>query len=619
MRTARSLHLLFLLLAVATVAEWAGPRWLYGLDQRLIDSAVRQHAALQQPDADIVVVDIDESSLARLQDEAGSWPWPRAVYAELLLGLQAQQPRAILFDILFAEPDRFRPESDAAFVAALESIQAATDTQVYLPMLRLAPEDDARGVLLDAFGPLIGAQRTSAAADDARAMLLPPVVVPAPLWRTGVINFVADADGVGRRYPLFMDVHGWRLPSLPARVARDLGYTLPASETLLLDWSGSAEVAYARVSFADLYEDFQRRERQRPIDEFRDRIVIVGTAASGLRDLRVTPLGHLYPGVDILATAVDNLKNARAMREAPAALPLVLALTVLLGLWFAFRLHVHAWVIGIGLAGASAALLGGMYFAVSVGWRVPVLLPLLVAWAAYVGGALLAYLREKRTREQAVRLFGRFLNPEVVDRLVARGETVESLSGRAHEISVLFSDIRGFTSLSEQRTPQQVVELLNHYFSLQVEVVFRHGGTLDKFIGDCIMAFWGAPIADPRHAERAVACALEMQQTLAAFKKRHAAELGDLAEGFDIGIGIHSGPAVVGFIGAEQKLEYTAIGDTVNLASRIEGLTKGLARILVSAETVAGSANSVRFRARGSYTVKGRQQTVELFEPEQDV
>jgi adenylate cyclase len=236
----------------------------------------------------------------------------------------------------------------------------------------------------------------------------------------------------------------------------------------------------------------------------------------------------------------------------------------------------------------------------------------LFAWALYLFGAMLAYLREKRTREQAVRLFSRFLNPDVVRQIVDQGETIESLSGRTRQISILFSDIRGFTTLSETRPPQEIVALLNRYFSKQVGVVFRHGGTLDKFIGDCIMAFWGAPLEDPRHAEHAVAAALEMEQVLLVFKK----ELGEAGGDFDVGIGIHTGSAVVGFIGAEQKLDYTAIGDSVNLASRIEGLTKDAhSRILVSRETMAACHNAFAFSSRGSYKVKGRTQEVELFEP----
>jgi adenylate cyclase len=146
--------------------------------------------------------------------------------------------------------------------------------------------------------------------------------------------------------------------------------------------------------------------------------------------------------------------------------------------------------------------------------------------------------------------------------------------------------------------------------------VFRHGGTLDKFIGDCIMAFWGAPLEDPEHASRAVAAALEMEQNLLAFKAELAAEGSDVAD-FDVGIGVHSGPAVVGFIGAQRKLDYTAIGDTVNLASRVEGLTKGVARILVTRETMEACKSSagVDFAARGAFPVKGRTAEVELYEP----
>ena len=176
---------------------------------------------------------------------------------------------------------------------------------------------------------------------------------------------------------------------------------------------------------------------------------------------------------------------------------------------------------------------------------------------------------------------------------------------------MLFSDIRDFTKLAEKRTPQEIVTLLNHYFSLQVEVIFRHGGSLDKFIGDCIMAFWGAPLDDPEHARHATEAALEMVEVLHKFKQ----EIGAQGDEFDVGIGIHSGAAVVGLIGSEQRREYTAIGDTVNLASRVEGLTKGVSRILVSRETMLLCKESLDFASFGSYKVKGREQEVELFAP----
>jgi adenylate cyclase len=261
-------------------------------------------------------------------------------------------------------------------------------------------------------------------------------------------------------------------------------------------------------------------------------------------------------------------------------------------------------------------LLAAQYFAMTRLYSIALLTPLLFGWGFYFAAALSEYLREKKSREQTVRIFNRFLDPRVVSSLVAQGETPQSLSGQAREISVLFSDIRGFTTLSEKRSPEEIVSLLNRYFSLQVEIIFRHGGTLDKFIGDAIMAFWGAPQEDPQHAEHAVAAALEMEQALLHFK----AELGEDGKDFDVGIGIHSGKAVVGFIGSDARLDYTAIGDTVNLSSRIEGLTKGVARILVSGDTVkrcvtSQGRNAFDFSTTGSYKVKGRLQEVELFTP----
>jgi adenylate cyclase len=201
------------------------------------------------------------------------------------------------------------------------------------------------------------------------------------------------------------------------------------------------------------------------------------------------------------------------------------------------------------------------------------------------------------------------VNPHVVKDLLAHGGL--SKEGESRDITVLFSDIRGFTTLSETRTPVEVVSILNRYFGRQVEVIFRYGGCLDKFIGDAIMAFWGAPLDDADHAKHAVMAALEMSKALEQFKL----ELGELGASFDIGIGIHSGPAVVGIIGSENKREYTAIGDTVNLASRIEGLTKGVARLLVSQDTMRACAGAFDFVDRGSYKVKGREKEVRLYEP----
>ena len=600
----QSLLVITVLFLLAATLELGWLHALSSLENRLSDHFVKLQAQPLQPDSDIVIVDIDDSSLARMQDDAGSWPWPRAVHGELVQGIARQHPKAIVFDLLFSERDQYRPDSDKLFNQALKG-----KDNVYFPMVRRDPALDAAGAPLAQIAGMLGLQRTRLADDKARIALLPPLAIEPRYWRGGTINFSEDRDGVGRRYQIYTPAYGWQIPSLPARVATDLGYTVPQQPDMILSWRGKAS-SFKHISYADLYEDFNREHPKRAQNELSGKIVIIGTAATGLQDMRVTPVDSLYPGVEILATALDNLKNRRMMHRAPGWFAPVLAWGLMLLLAAAFLRGRNALKIGLVLSASSVLLLAGSYYVVSRLYLLPVLTPLLLAWTYYVAGALREYLRERKSREQAVQMFSRFVNPHVVQELVAHGGL--SRSGESRQISVLFSDIRGFTTLSEKRTPQQVVDLLNRYFTLQVEVVFRHGGSLDKFIGDCIMAFWGAPLDDPQHARNAVAAALEMAEVLQRFKK----ELGEEDADFDVGIGIHSGPAVVGLIGSEQRREYTAIGDTVNLASRIEGLTKGVSRILVSRETMELCSDTYDFKAYGSYAVKGRAKEVELFAPQ---
>jgi adenylate cyclase len=598
----RSLGLLAALICGALSLEVFVLGWMTPLENRLLDSFVKRHAASLAPDPDIVLVDIDEKSLAAMEQEAGRWPWSRAVYVDLIEGLAAQKPRAIVFDMMFVEKDGFRQQDDAAFGEA-----ASRHTNTYFAFLRLPESADAKGARISDHAAQFRLPRTPGADPDAKIALVPPLALPSETWsRTGLITFMPDPDGVGRRYLLRETVGGWQIPSLPARVAADLGYRIPDQDSLVLAWRGAAG-SFPRVSFVDLYEDFLRSARKRPANEFAGKVVIVGTAATGLQDLRVTPMHGLHPGAEILGTAIENLKNQRAMRYAPRWPAAAIGAALVLLLYLAFLKRVDVRASGAALAVVTALLIAAQYLLVGGLVLLPLLPPLVAAWLFYAAAGLADYLRERRARQEAVGMFSRFVNPHVVTQLLDRG--VET---SRRDVTLLFSDIRGFTTLSETRTPEEVVALINRYFSLQVDVIWRHGGTLDKYIGDCIMAMWGAPLDDADHARNAVACALDMADTLRAFKRELGAEHLD----FDVGIGLHSGSAVVGLIGSDKRREYTAIGDTVNLASRIEGLTKDAKRrILVSRDTVERCGDAFEFVSCGTFPVKGRAQPVELFEP----
>jgi adenylate cyclase len=598
----RSLTLAAVSVLAVLALELALLHWMRPLDNRLLDSMVRSQAAGLEPDPDIVLVNIDENSLLAMEkEEVGRWPWPRVVHAELLDGLAAQKPRAVVFDIMFTEPDRFRPQDDAAFAETV-----AQHPNTYFPLLRLPPERDVKGARIAEVAGILGFAKTPGADPEARVAVVPPLILPPEQWRVGLINFTEDPDGVGRRYLLRETVGGWRIPSLPARVAADLGYPVPDADDLVLAWRGRAN-AFPRASYSDLYEDFKRSARKRPADEFTGKIVIIGTAATGLHDQRVTPIHSLHSGAEILGTAIENLKNGRAMHYAPPWVPAGTGTALVLLLYLAFRKGVDARATGAALAVVTALLLAAQYLLVGRLILLPLLAPLAAAWTFYAAAGLAEYLRERRARQEAVGMFSRFVNPHVVAQLLDRG-----IETSRREVTLLFSDIRGFTTLSETRTPEEVVTLINRYFSLQVDVIWQRGGTLDKYIGDCIMAMWGAPLDDANHARNAVACALDMADTLKDFKR----ELGAEHLEFDVGIGLHSGPAVVGLIGSEKRREYTAIGDTVNLASRIEGLTKDAKRrILVSRDTMALCGDAFDFVSCGTFPVKGRAQPVELFEP----
>ena len=585
----------------------------FRLDERLenvyLDWNLRRLAASLPPDPQIVMLDIDEATLEAMAAEHGRYPWSRAVFGQLLEGLDKLKPRAIVFDILFIEPHKGHAEDDNFLIRTARRMP-----NVYFPMTLLpdnSPEPGAQGFLLK---DLPAARPVPGATPDARARA--PMLIPLPgltdTGRLGTINVGIDREGNVRRYALHHDIRGWRIPSLPARIATDLGYPLPPGDSLALVWHGPA-FSYKRIPFHEVFFDLERRQPKMPAELLRDKIIIIGASAAGLHDLKLTPMGTHFPGPEIIATAIDNLKHGERLRYAPAWSAHLLTALLLLTLATGFSRGLSVLRLG-AMAGVLTLVLLVAGWASVQFWRTtfPVVAPILFgAWFYYLLTALRAWMLERTGRQKATQMFGRFLDPRVVSGLLESGGTEAAMAGQKRNLTVLFSDIRGFTALSERRTPQQIVDLLNRYFSLQVEIIFRHQGTLDKYIGDAIMAFWGAPADQPDHARRALAAARDMEQALLNFKTA----LGDEGKDFDVGIGLCSGDAVVGMIGAPSRMDYTVIGDTVNTASRIEGATKGRARILVSEATVRAVGDAVRFVDHGWVAVKGKEDKVHLYEP----
>jgi CHASE2 domain-containing sensor protein len=273
------------------------------------DAMVRYRIAPPKPDPDIVIVDIDEASLAAMAENYGRWPWPRQVLGKFLENIEKQQPKAVVFDILFSDADVFNPRSDAYFDAAI-----AKTNNTFFPMLLLDPSADAASGLRVAQIPGVTPMPGEEVQQDATiAAVLPYFQAALDGGRLGTHNAEVDSDGVLRNYPAYFTGYGWQIPSLPTRIAREFGWPEPGTQRMLLNWRGKP-FSYHYVSFADVFQDMSSKHRKRPQDEFKGKIVIIGSTAAGLFDQHATPMARIHPGVEILATAIDNFKHGDSLR-----------------------------------------------------------------------------------------------------------------------------------------------------------------------------------------------------------------------------------------------------------------------------------------------------------------
>jgi CHASE2 domain-containing sensor protein len=335
---ARTYLILAAVFSVLIVADTGLLNLVSAAETRLFDLLISHRIATPKADPDIVILDIDEASLAGMAAQNGRWPWPNSVFGELVDGIEKQKPRAIVFDILFSDRDTQRPESDAAFNTVI-----ARSTTTFFPMLRLDPQNDRLSRIPT--GLLPGVRPLAGAGDAAAhiAMILPKVPAAIDNGRLGTHQVTPDKDGVIRRYPAWLEHAGWRIPSLPQRVTEEFGF--PGVERLdrrevLLNWRGPP-FTYRYVSLVDLYRDLKSAKPQRPADEFAGKIVIIGSTAPSLFDVKGTPVARIHPGVEILATAIDNFKNGDALRERPSWIMISAALLLIWSMAIALYRQVH--------------------------------------------------------------------------------------------------------------------------------------------------------------------------------------------------------------------------------------------------------------------------------------
>jgi adenylate cyclase len=635
--------------------------WLDTLELKSYDWRMRTiadwRASRGQPlvHPDIVLVEINDASLRDFAPVVGRWPWPRALIGLLVDYLNRGRPRAIVLDIGYWEPER---ESTYSFLG--QPWSSARSDQA------LADAVERAGnvvVLADATAPgLVDGKKQ--APWNAPAYLLGPTIEERPLItppfpalaaaasRLGH-NFLAlDPDGPARRIAPFVRqgeryvpslgvaavlraenigpdevvlegnsiaLRSVRIPLVPIEVNDVATGARHLQQTMMINFRAPAVVNNARpfrsYGTVDLLKsEGQILEGAKPdIDPagFRDKIVFVGLSAGGLVDSFQTPVGRgTVPGIQLHASVADSILSNRFIRPAPRWMgpATIVAGALVVGL-MAAMLPFSAAAVGAVLL--AVAYVGIATYAFSEGSWLALVQPMLSIGVALFLGTAYRYFVEDAEKRKVSRLFGRYVSKDVYQQLMTNPGLAE-LGGQRREMTVLFSDIRGFTSITEKGSPEELVAQLNEYFSRMVDVVFRHGGTVDKFVGDMVMALFGAPVADHSHADHAVAAAVEMvaqlRQLNAGWSSRGKATL-------DIGIGVNSGEMIAGNIGSSSIMSYTVIGDNVNLGARLESLNKEYGtRIIISDATRTRLTTEYTTRPLGSVVVKGKTKPVDIFE-----
>ena len=615
---------------------------------------------------EVVVVLIDESSLDAMDNYAGRWPWPRFVYADILQFLSFAEPKGVLFDIMISEKHLFdhgkgetinqddlelveasstypfayhatRFLDDKLEIDTLSSNSLANKNATHVELNKPLPEDFVSRFAIE--NRIISENQIPTLTKGLRSPENNNFYLPFPELAQatngiGVVEVGADTDSVYRRARLFHNYNNNHYPSLSTTaifddkkyksISRegknvyfdDLKIPVDENEKLLVNYYGK----YTTFSFSALIASLQAIQsgnlESLLIDpaELQNKYIFIGGSAAGLNDLKNTPTDEHLPGVFIHASITSNILTNDFLTPANNQLTFIVififsVLTALCVLFVKKSYIQHTVPI---ISGAIFAYYAYYQFEHNI--VIEIIAPLTSLTAAWVLSITAMVLMEGREKRKFKRMMGQYLSPAVLTTLVDNQEDFAKAEvGSTENITILFSDIRSFTNISEKLSAEKVVEMLNYYFSSMTDSIFAHEGTIDKFIGDAIMAFWGAPIISSDHPDQAVLSALDMIDRL------EQVNIWMADKGLDplgIGIGVHTGNAILGNIGSENKLDYTIIGDNVNLASRIEGLTKQYGvQILITEETYDKLTIDIPCQIADVVRVKGKKHPIKVLQP----
>ncbi len=642
-----------LLLAALLLRVW-DPDPVSRLRLSVFDSYLRISPRVADAQMPVKIVDVDAASLQRI----GQWPWPRTRIAELVTKLREAGAKSISLDLILAEPDRVSPGELAKLVAGRPDLQSLADAAAQLPSndARLAEAIRGGKVVLGFVGQdgtetALPPPRASfaTAGDDPKSFVptfgggaasLPELTQRAA--GLGSVNWMPSQDLVVRRVPLLIAAEGQLYPSLALEALR-VGAGQTTVQVKASGGSGMSafgqqtgvelikvgDVILPAASNGEMWLNFAPHDARRyvpahqvldgtvPADDIGGRHIFIGASAPGLLDLRATPLNVSVPGVEIHAQALEQmLSGAHLSRPAYATgAELLFLLAAGCGVAWLLRWTGPVMAAVAGLA-AIAAVVGLSWLAFSNGGLLfdPVY-PTLALVAIYLATSLGTYVKAEMDRAYVRQAFSHYVAPQLVEQLAGNAGNLK-LGGETREVTLLFSDVRGFSHISEGMDAEGLVQFINTLFTPIADVILAEKGTIDKFIGDAVMAFWNAPVADAHHARHACRAALRMLEAVDELNRGWAArasQSGQRHEPVRIGIGLNTGSCVVGNVGSPQRFDYSVLGDVVNVASRLEGETKTFGAPVIVGAATAAQAQDFAFLEIGRVSLRGKEREERVF------